>query len=230
MTAEWTRLFAMAALLVAGTLFAVACGDGATTETQRIALRGTELRDFVGTLLITRQEIPGALEDAPGEEWRTESPDVSGEPFAGLGLEGTGWLGTLSRPIIVSTPQGRTVTVGNTASVFETASGAADALDFLKETDVDEMGENLVASTPATSYEVKELEVIVGEDAWALLLAGPAEVEGAQEDLILAMVGFRRGPIVAVVSTLGFVEFGEALVGQLARTLDERIQAGLEGL
>ncbi len=230
MPASRPRVLAIVLLLGAGCALFAACGGEDAGSQAELTLTGDELRDFVGSMLLTWEEIPGALEEAPPEEWRTDSEDGGGEPVAGLTLEGAGWLGTLSRPIIVRNAEDRTFTVGNTASAFTTSAGAADALDLLKESDVDVLGRNLVATTSATSYEVRDLDVDVGEDAWSVLLVGPAEVEGTQEELTLAMVGFRRGPILAVISTLGFVESGGDLVGQLARTVDERIQAGLEGL
>lgn len=230
MRASRSRLLAIALLLGAGGALFAACGGDDAESPAELTLTGDELRDFVGSMLLTWEEIPGALDEAPPEEWRTASEDGGGEPIAGLNLEEAAWLGTLSRPIIVRTAQERTLTVGNTASAFTTSSGAADALDLLKESDVDELGENLVATTSASSYELRDLDIDVGEDAWSVLVVGPADVEGAQEELTLAMVGFRRGPILAVISTLGFVESGGDLLGQLARTVDEHIQAGLEGL
>jgi hypothetical protein len=204
----------LALIAVAAALAACGGGDDAP---EGISLRGEELRAFLSTLLLTREDVPGAVPDVQ-DRWVT-APEALGDAdiLSDFDFEEAGWLGTISRGFFVRAASGRTFAVPTAIHAFDDASGAEQWLDAARKELADF----------AVEGERLDVDLDAGEDSVVLAYSAAMEVARQTEELVSVLLLFRRGPIVAVTGMAGYVELDEAFVRDLAQRLDERIAAGL---
>ena len=184
-----------------------------------------ELRDFVATLVLTADDMPNPVVRALDEEWQTDPFDQQFPQAEGFNTVTVGWSGTYSRPFLLETEDGVTYTAANAAMAFTGSGGPLASIAAARRIDRRALGLEFVLGSTATGYEIVDITVAAGEDAYALVYTGP--VPGEDVELLSAQVMFARGPVLGIVSVVGFVELDEELLAELARLLDERIQAGL---
>jgi hypothetical protein len=214
----------LALIAVAAALAACGGGDDAP---EGISLRGEELRAFLSTLLLTADDVPGALPDVQ-DRWLTDPEPAGRSDILGdFDPEAAGWLGTISRDFFVRVPTGRTFAVPAGISAFEDTSGAEQTLDALKAIDLDDLRAEYMAGQGVTDLRFVMLEIDAGDDSFVLAYSGSVELEGQSEELVSVLFFFRRGPLLAFTGMAGYVELDEAFVRDLAQRLDERIAAGL---
>ena len=184
-----------------------------------------ELRDFVATLVLTADGMPDPVVRALDEEWQTDPFDQQFPQAEGFNTVTVGWSGTYSRPFLLETEDGVTYTAANAAMAFTGSGGPLASIAAARRIDRRALGLEFVLGSTATGYEIVDIAVAVGEDAYALVYTGP--VPGEEVELLSAQVMFASGPVLGIVGVVGFVELDEELLAELARLLDERIQAGL---
>lgn len=234
-----TILSTMRNPLVVLLLIAIACsaaiagacsGGGEPADTPTEGAEATEeideeLRDFMATLVLTADDMPDPVVRALDEEWQTDPFDQQFPQAEGFNTVTVGWSGTYSRPFLLEGADGVTYTVANAAMAFTGSGGPPASIAAVRTIDRRALGLEFVLGSSATGYEIVDITVAVGEDAYALVYTGP--VPGEEVELLSAQVMFGSGPVLGIVGVVGFVELDEELLAELARLLDERIQAGL---
>ena len=235
-----TILSAMRNLLVVLLLVAIACSaaianacsgggdlpaDTPTEESEATDEIDEELRDFVATLVLTRDDMPDPVVRPLDEEWQTDPLDQQFPQAEGFNTATVGWSGTYSRPFLLEGEDGETYTVANAGMAFTGSGGPLASIAAARTIDRRALGLEFVLGSSATAYEIVDVTVDVGEDAYALVYTGA--VPGESVELLSAQVMFARGPVLGIIGIVGFVELDEELLAELARLLDERIEAGL---
>lgn len=223
------RLLTIALLTCALSAAVAGCRAGGGGNGSDLSLDGEELRAFLSAVLVARDEVPNAIEDAPDERW-TPADSPEGAVYGNVTLADKGWLGTYARPFFVRAAGGRTFTLTQLVIAFENAGGARSALDEMKATDLEALGRQLVDSSAATEYELRDLDIATGDDTWTVLIAGLAPLDGGTEELLSAQVVFRRGPLLASVGSVGYIELDEALLREIIGKIDANIRDALAGL
>jgi hypothetical protein len=239
-----TWLIALAlAVVVALTVVGVGCGGGGDEEGSEVPTDRPTLEATLRSIAPTLQDLPSGFElQDPGEVFtdneEAAETDPDGKQVALDRYNEWGRLLGYRATYMTNDPvgtfmKGGTATVTVTLSLFRTAEGAADAMEWGKGIATD--ASRAMAMTPGViSMETEPMSFpSVGDETLAARFTGKIRPQNmavqVDVDFISHMVAIRRGRATAyiIVSAIGGAEPGPE-VEALIRVLDARMVEALK--
>lgn len=202
----------------------VACGGGGS-DAGRITLEGEALRNFLRPMLLTADDLPVAPASEAGEGF-VDDPE-EGEEVGSFGLAGADWRGWLSHGYFIPGPDGSTFALANGVFAFDSAADASSWFEDVEGVYAEELGKEVADQTPGANVELEELNVGAGDESWSVAFTSTLSLPDAPGDVLSAFVFFRRGPIIGLVGTSGFIPLDEPFLAAMSARMDERIQERL---